>query len=114
MSWQARLHTNPETADNPDMRPSEALAAHRDLLVAIAAAHGVGNLRVFGSTLRGEDQPDSDLDLLADIPPGTSLLKIVGIKLAIEDALGVPVDLCTDRELHPDLRDRILAEARPV
>jgi hypothetical protein len=96
------------------MRPSEALSAHRDRVLAIAASHGARNVRVFGSALRGEDRPDSDLDLLVDIPPGTSLLKIVGIKLAIEDALGVSVDLCTDRELHPDLRDRILAEARPV
>jgi hypothetical protein len=114
MSWQARLHMSRETADNPAMRPSEALAAHRDRVLAIAAAHGAKNVRVFGSALRGEDRPDSDLDLLVDIPPGTSLLKIVGIELAIEDALGVAVDLCTDRELHPDLRERILAEARPV
>lgn len=96
------------------MRPSEALAAHRDRVLAIAAAHGASNVRVFGSALTGVDRPDSDLDLLVDVPPGTSLLRIVGIQLAIEDALGVRVDLCTDRELHPDLKARILSEARPV
>lgn len=103
-----------ETTDNPAMRLSEALAAHRDRILAIAAAHGASNVRVFGSALHGEDRPDSDLDLLIDTPPGTSLLKIVGNKLAIEEALGAPVDLCTDRELHPDLRDGILAEVRPL
>jgi predicted nucleotidyltransferase len=114
MSWQARLHTDPETADNPAMRPSEALAACRDRVLAIVAAHGAKKVHVFSSALRGEDRSDSDLDLLIDTPPGTSLLKVVGIKLAIEEARGVPIDLCTDRDLHPDLRDRILAEARPL
>lgn len=96
------------------MRPSEALAARREQVLAIAAAHGARNVRVFGSAVKGTDRPDSDLDLLVDVPPGTSLLRIVGLQLAIEDALGVRVDLCTDRELHPELRDRILAEARPL
>jgi len=36
------------------------------------------------------------------------------LKLDIEDALGVKVDLCTEAELHPDLKTRILAEARPL
>ena len=43
---------------------------HRHDLVAAAAAHGVQNLRVFGSVARGEDRPDSDVDLLADLPAG--------------------------------------------
>jgi uncharacterized protein len=46
---------------------------HRNDLVAAAAAHGVKNLRVFGSVARGEDRPGSDVDLLADLPPGLSL-----------------------------------------
>ncbi len=96
------------------MRPSEALAAQRERILAIATANGATNVRVFGSALKGSDRPDSDLDLLVNVPPGTSLLRIVGMKLAIEDALGVRVDLCTERELHPQLKDRILAEARPL
>jgi len=46
---------------------------HRNDLVAAAAAHRVSNLRVFGSVARGEDHPGSDVDLLADFPPGLSL-----------------------------------------
>jgi predicted nucleotidyltransferase len=69
---------------------------------------------VFGSVAKGLDREDSDLDLLVDVPEGTSLLRIVGLQQDIEDALGVRVDLCTERELHPALRQRILAEARPV
>lgn len=71
-------------------------------------------MRVFGSVLNGLDREDSDLDLLVDLPAGTSLLRVVGLQQDIEDALGVKVDLCTERELHPSLRERILAEARPL
>ncbi len=96
------------------MRPTDALAAKRDLILALAAARGACDVRVFGSVARGNDHDGSDLDLLVDLPVGTSLLQIVGLQFDIEDALGVKVDLCTERELHPDLKSRILAEARPV
>ena len=96
------------------MRPSEALAVHRNRLLEIAAARGARNLRVFGSVVKGLDKEDSDLDLLVDVAPGTSLLSIVGLQLDIADILGVKVDLCTERELHPELRARILAESRLV
>jgi hypothetical protein len=96
------------------MRPSEALAAQRERIVAIAAANGATNVRVFGCAAKGADRADSDLDLLVDIPPGESLRRIVGLQLAIEDARGVRVDLRTGRELHPQLKDKILAAARPL
>jgi hypothetical protein len=44
-------------------------------LVAASAAYGVHGLQVFGSVARGEDRPDSDVDLLADLPPGMSLFR---------------------------------------
>ena len=96
------------------MRPSQALASKRNDILALAAASGATRLRVFGSVAKGLDREGSDLDLLVNVPTGTSLLRIVGLQMDIEDALGVPVDLCTERELHPDLKQRILGEARPV
>ena len=96
------------------MRPSEALASQRDHLLALAAAGGASRVRVFGSVARGVDREGSDLDLLVDIAEGTSLLDIVGLQLALEDALGVRGDLCTTPELHPALRHNILAETRSV
>ena len=96
------------------MRPSQALAIQRLRVIALAAARGARNVRVFGSVAKGVDTEGSDLDLLVDLPAGTSLLEIVGLQLEIEDALGVKVDLCTERELHPRLKGRILAEARPL
>lgn len=96
------------------MRPSIALATQREHVLALALARGAHSVRVFGSVAHGVDHEGSDLDLLVDLPVGTSMLDVVGLQLDIEDALGVKVDLCTDRDLHPALRDRILAEAREL
>ena len=96
------------------MRPSEALAAKRDEVLAIAAAHGASNLRIFGSVAKGLDTEGSDLDLLVDIHPDVSLFQYVGLQLDIAEALGVKVDLCTEDELHPRLKERILAEVRQL
>ena len=96
------------------MRPSEALAAHRDRVLSIAAARGASNVRVFGSVLSGLDQDGSDLDLLVDIAPGVTLIGFIGLKLDLEKALGVKVDVCTEVELQSEMREQILAEARPV
>lgn len=96
------------------MRPSEILARHRDRVLAIAAARGASNLRLFGSAVRRMDGEKSDLDLLVDLPPGSSLLDIAGLQIDIEEALGIKIDLCTEAELHPGMKERILAEARPL
>ena len=96
------------------MLPSVALASKRDQILALAAARGARRLRIFGSVARGEDHEGSDIDLLIDMPAGTSLLQIVGLQQDIEDALGRRIDLCTERELHPSLRTRILTDARAL
>jgi predicted nucleotidyltransferase len=96
------------------MRPSEALRLKRDALLELAAARGASGLRVFGSVARGQDHDGSDVDLLVDMPAGSSLLALVGLQLELQDELGTRVDLCTERELHPVLRARILAEARAL
>jgi predicted nucleotidyltransferase len=96
------------------MRPSAALSNHRTEVLELAAARGASRVRVFGSTARGEDRDDSDLDLLVDLPAGTSLLTVVALQQDIADTLGVPVDLLTERELDPDLASQITAQARPL
>jgi predicted nucleotidyltransferase len=96
------------------MKPSEALAAHRDKLLAIAAGHGASNVRVFGSVMKGVDKEGSDVDLLVDLRQGTSLFDLVGMQQDFEDVLGMKVDLLTEPELHPLIKDRILAEARAL
>ena len=90
------------------------LSEHRSRVLALVAAHGASHVRVFGSVAKGLDHEFSDLDLLVAVPPGTSLLTIVGLQQDLSDALGIRVDLCTERELHPGLKQRILAEARAL
>ena len=80
---------------------------HRNDLVAAAAAHGVSNLRVFGTVARGEDRPDSDVDLLADFPPGLSLFGLGRLEADLEDILGTRVDLIPAAGLKPDVRERV-------
>lgn len=77
----------------------------RHELIAAAAAHGVTNLRVFGSVARGQDQPDSDVDLLADLPAGMGLLGLGRVQAELEEILGTHVDLVAGT-LKPDIRAR--------
>jgi uncharacterized protein len=79
----------------------------RQDLVAAAAAHGVRNLRVFGSVARGEDRPDSDVDLLADLPPGLSLFGLGRLQDDLEAILSARVDLVPAHDLKPAVRARV-------
>ncbi len=75
-------------------------------LVAAAAAFDVTNLRVFGSVARGEDGPDSDLDLLVDLPPDMGLLALGRVQAELEGILGTKVDLVPASDLKPVVRVR--------
>jgi predicted nucleotidyltransferase len=90
------------------------LAAHRSEVIRLAHARGARNVRVFGSVARGQDQPDSDIDLLVDFPSGTSLLTVIGLEQDLRELLGVPVDVGPADALRADVRDRVLTEARPL
>jgi uncharacterized protein len=78
----------------------------RQDLIAAAAAHGVTNLRVFGSVGRGTDRPDSDLDLLADLPPDMGLLGLGRVQAELEAIVGSRVDLVPAGDLKPGVRAR--------
>jgi predicted nucleotidyltransferase len=90
------------------------LVQKRNDILRIAAQHGARNLRVFGSAARGEDRADSDVDLLVDMDPDRSLLDIVGLGQDLEELLDRRVDVLTGASLDPAIRDRILAESRPL
>jgi uncharacterized protein len=62
---------------------------------------------VFGSVARGEDRPDSDVDLLADLPPGLSLFGLGRAEADLEAILGSRVDLIPAADLKPSVRDRV-------
>ena len=96
------------------MRPSEALQQHRETIRQLVLQAGLKNPRVFGSALHGDDQDGSDLDLLVDPAPRTSLLDLSGLQIEIEARTGVKVDLLTPRCLPLKFRQRVLEEAQPV
>jgi predicted nucleotidyltransferase len=96
------------------MKPSEALARHRDAIRRIVSANRTANPRVFGSVLRGEDEEGSDLDLLVDPTPETSLMDVARIQGDLEVLLGISVDVLTPLSLPESYRSRVLAEAAPV
>ena len=66
---------------------------------------------MFGSVVRGESKDSSDLDVLVEMTEGRSLFDLVALSADLEEALGVAVDLVTEKSLSPYLRDRVLAEA---
>jgi len=96
------------------MRPSLVLERKRNAVREAASRFRVANPRVFGSVLRGTDQDGSDLDLLVDAPPGTTLFDLGGLQDELESLLGIRVDLLTPADLPPKLRAKVLAEAQPV
>ncbi|MFY9927266.1 MAG: helix-turn-helix domain-containing protein [Streptosporangiaceae bacterium] len=75
-------------------------------LVAAAAAHNVTNLRVFGSVARGEDRPDSDVDLPVDLPPDMGLVGLGRVQAELEAIIGATVDLVPASNLKPAVRAR--------
>ena len=96
------------------MRPSIALALKRHAVRDAVSRFHTENLRVFGSVLRGTDQDGSDLDLLVDALPGTTLFDLGGLQVELENLLGVQVDLLTPGDLPLKFRTKVLAEAQPV
>jgi predicted nucleotidyltransferase len=93
------------------MTGMELLEQKRTDIFRVAAARGASNLRVFGSVARGEDDADSDIDILVDLEPDRSLLDLGGLLMDLQDLLGRRVDVATEKMLKARIRDRVLAEA---
>jgi predicted nucleotidyltransferase len=89
----------------------EVLAAKRDDILRLAARHGARRLRVFGSVARGEAREDSDVDLLVVMEEGRTLLDLIALGQDLEEVLGRPVQVVSERALSPYIRDRVLTEA---
>ena len=96
------------------MRPSVVFEQSRELIRELTVRRRMTNPRVFGSVLHGTDKEGSDIDLLVDVLPDTTLFDLGGLQVELEEALGVPVDVVTSSGLHRFIRDRVLAEAQPV
>ncbi len=91
------------------------LRADRDQILKVTQRHGATNVRVFGSVACGQDQPDSDIDLLVDLDVGThGLLPLAAIVDELSALLGEPVDVAPADALAPHVAASALAEAVPL
>ena len=90
------------------------LRTRRSEILAIAARHGVTEIRIFGSTARGDAGPTSDVDILVEVGANCGPWFPGGLIAELETLLGRPVQVITVRGLNPLLRQRVLAEALPL
>lgn len=96
------------------MKPSEVLALRRDLIRRVIEAHHARNARIFGSVVQGQDTEDSDLDILVDPTPETTLFDLGAIRHELENLLGIRVDVLTPKSLPEKIRAQVLAQAHPL
>ncbi|TCT24284.1 nucleotidyltransferase family protein [Thiobaca trueperi] len=89
-------------------RALQLLAEHKGLLTR---RFGVTSLAVFGSTVRDEAREDSDVDILVAFDGPATSERYFGVQFYLEDLLGSPVDLVTEKVLRPELRPHIEREA---
>ncbi|MFP4091317.1 MAG: nucleotidyltransferase family protein [Cyclobacteriaceae bacterium] len=72
--------------------------------------YSIRSVGIFGSYVRGENNPQSDLDILVDYEQPLDLLELIGLEQELSEKLGIKVDLVTYRSLHPHLKEKIEKE----
>lgn len=98
----------------PRSRLQRALMLHRVELLRTLTDLGASRIRVFGSTARGEDGPDSDIDLVVDVDDSVGLFALAAMNDEAERILGVRVDVVPSNSVKPAFADQIFAEAVDV
>jgi predicted nucleotidyltransferase len=101
------------------MAPARRTAMKRHDVLTLLQAHkpqltrlyGVTDLAVFGSTVRDEARPDSDIDILVSFDGPATSKRYFGVQFYLEDLLGCPVDLVTVKALRAELRPSVEREA---
>lgn len=88
-----------------------ALAILEKLKPMLMARYGVTRLALFGSTARNEAGPNSDVDIIVVFDGPATSEKYFGVQFLLEDELGVPVDLVTEKALRTEFRPFIEREA---
>ena len=104
-----------ETGGKPAPKKSLVVATLKALEPELRQ-RGISSAAVFGSVVRGQARPDSDVDVLVDIDPAVAfdLLDLVGVRNLLADQFGRAVDVVEKKALKPRIRDSILAEAETV
>lgn len=92
----------------------DLIHAKRDEITALGSAHGITNLRVFGSAARGDEQAGSDIDFLATVSAKTTLFDLMSLEIRIEDLLHRPVEISADDALAPSVLQTALRDAQQI
>ena len=92
----------------------EELKYYRDRILELAKQYHAPNMRVFGSTVRDDNTPESDVDFLIDVPPEQTLFDLIRLTRELKELLGCEVDVAQSTVLHPIIRDEVLREAVPL
>lgn len=95
-------------------RPSLRVDRHREDILSLLVRYHASHPRLIGSVARGEDRPDSDVDLLVDFSDDASFLDEVGLRRSLTDLLKVSVDVVASDTLRGEQRDRMLKDAVPL
>ena len=90
------------------------IETHRAEILALAERHGVADVRVFVSMVRGDAGDTSDVDLLVALNAGKTGLALGALLIDVQNLLDRRVDVVTENGLHPAIRDRVLREAQPL
>ena len=96
------------------MKPSQIFYSQRSEIRQLVSKFRITNPRVFGSVLHQTDNENSDLDLLVDALPETTLFDLGGLQDALETHLGIRVDVKTPKDLPPKFRQQVLQEAQAL
>ena len=92
----------------------QILSKLRDLKPEIRERFKAMEIQLFGSSVRGEQREDSDIDVLVEFEEGADLLDLVGLANFLEEQLQRKVDVVPKRALREEFRDSILREAVPI
>jgi uncharacterized protein len=113
LGQQLRLTTEPRGTDpGPTSERMQRLRRARESIQRAAHHIGASNVRVFGSVARGQDRPDSDVDLLVDFDVHAhGALPLIRLRRELSQLLNERIDLATPELLRPDVVARAISEA---
>lgn len=106
------------TSDFGVVPPRDVLRRERSRILSLLEERGVQDVRVFGSLARGDDDEQSDIDLLVELPQeesaATELLTVLGLSEELTGLVGARIDVVTPRTLRDGVREAAIAEAVPL
>ena len=81
-----------------------------EIIISFLKKHGAIKIGIFGSTARGEERPDSDIDILVEFSEVKDLFEFIGIGLDLGDILGKKIDLFTEENLRPIIKNSVMED----